>query len=79
VLQGRAFLRNQRDMILFHRSAPSLDVHPASECSQETGACPTRQLEIDWSSMREVHSRSLASVFKRHLPKLPVNRRLTRH
>jgi hypothetical protein len=49
VLQSRAFLRNQRNTILFHHSAPSLDVHPASECPQETGACLTRQLEVDRS------------------------------
>ena len=31
LFHGRTFLRNQRDTILFHQSAPSLDVHPQTD------------------------------------------------
>jgi hypothetical protein len=78
VFQGRAFLRNQRDTILFNHRAPSLDMHPARECPQETGACVTRQSEIDRSSKR-TSSDPPRSIFQRDLAKSPVNRRLTDH
>jgi hypothetical protein len=35
VLQSRAFLRDQRDTILFHSSAPSLDAHPRTDASKK--------------------------------------------
>jgi hypothetical protein len=40
LLQGRAFLRSQRDTILLHHSAPSLDVHP------QTGAFKKQELAL---------------------------------
>jgi hypothetical protein len=65
------------DLVWTRRLRPvSLDVHPASECPQETGACLTRQLEID-RPYKRTFGHVTRSISRRNSTESPVNRRLT--